>query len=75
MRTGFLDGCVLIKKEVLSMIFLMTVLCGPICTTTVKINYLLDILIIFTNIFSFRLSMRFKCKPTTKQHLIDVMGK
>jgi hypothetical protein len=40
-----------------------------------KINYLLDILITFTNIFSFSLTMRFKCKPTTKQHLIDVMGK
>jgi hypothetical protein len=40
-----------------------------------KIKYLLDILIIFTNIFNFSLTMRLKCKPTTKQHLIDVMEK
>jgi hypothetical protein len=40
-----------------------------------KYIYLLDILIIFTNIFNFRFTMRFKCKATTKKHLIDVMGK
>jgi hypothetical protein len=38
-------------------------------------NYLLNILIIFTNIFNFKLTVRFKCKATTKQHIIDVMGK
>jgi hypothetical protein len=37
-----------------------------------KRNYLLDI---YTNIFNFRLILRLKCKATTKQHLIDVIGK
>jgi len=36
---------------------------------------LLDILIISINIFNSRLTVRFKCKATTKKHLIDVMGK
>jgi len=40
-----------------------------------KRKYLLDILIIYTNIFNFRLIVIFKCKATTKQHLINVIGK
>jgi hypothetical protein len=51
----FFDGHVYIEKEVLSVIFfLVTWLFPLICITTMKINYLLDILIIFINIFNFK---------------------
>ncbi len=65
-KIGFLMDMFTLRKKIYPWFFWVTWLCLPICITTMKINYLLDILIIFPSIFNSRLTIRFKCKPTTK---------